>query len=174
MGNIRGFSLIELLVVIGIIGVLATLAVVSFIYTREYAKITKAQGDLTEIHTATSMLADDCGTWPGHQEIEEITSSNTNEICGDGCSFGISDPEAGIEDIDGTYDGWTGPYIENIPLDPWGNEYFFDTDYSINANNEPCNGGSGCSYAVVVGSYGPDRVGRNQYNGDDVIKIIAK
>jgi hypothetical protein len=65
-----------------------------------------------------------------------------------------------------------------MPMDPWGNEYFFDTDYEVdNTTDAPCDGGivpADCYLAVVVGSYGPDGVGNGLYNGDDIIKIIKK
>jgi hypothetical protein len=48
-----------------------------------------------------------------------------------------------------------------VPEDPWGNDYFLDTDYEIN----------GVDY-IVLGSFGPNGVGQNLYDDDDVIKII--
>jgi general secretion pathway protein G len=168
-----GFTLIELLVVIGIIGLLSTLVVVQVKTARQKAKIAKAQHDIDVIATAILALGTDTGQWPGHQDAGEVNNSNGNEICGDGCNFGLSANQAGIVATDGSYNGWSGPYMRSIGLDPWGNEYFFDTDYQVTADGQPCSTAP-CQMAAVVGSYGPDGVGNNQYTSDDIIKILAK
>ena len=159
----KGFTLVELLIVIGIISLLATLSLIGYNYAKSKAKITKAEHDIAKIHHAIEMLANDTVVWPGHQEINKVNSTSNNEICSDGCAYGITDAQAGIVDNDGNYLHWTGPYMQIIPDDPWGNEYFFDTDYDVDGNT-----------VAAVGSYGPNKVGNNQYDDDDVIKIIAE
>jgi len=164
----KGFTLIELLVVIAIIGILSTLAVTAVQVARAKAKLAKAAREVSQIVTALKMLENDTGYWPGHQEVDVMTNGiaagDNNEICGDGCSYSISSGYAGLseDDISEPYENWSGPYMVNIPPDPWGNEYFFDTDY-----DHPEYG-----WSVVVGSYGPDGIGNNQYNSDDIIKKI--
>lgn len=170
-----GFTLVELLVMIAIIGVLSTLSVVAVNSARYKAKEAKALNDIDEIYKAITTMSNDTNEWPVHQEINAIGSGSTNEICGDGCNNSLASTTAGITDTDGSYSGWQGPYMKAIPIDAWGNEYFFDTDYQIDINDEPCAcGGGGCVNMVVVGSYGPDGVGNNQYTCDDIIKIILK
>lgn len=181
----KGFTLIELLVVIAIIGVLSTLAVLAVNIARSKAKTAKVQHDLDQVSKAIGMLASETEQWPGHQEINTVCNSlpggcpANNELCGvdannDSCLHSLADSASGLIQDDGAspYPGWDGPYINNIPLDPWGYEYFLDTDYSVNIDDEPCNGGVGCLNVVVVGSYGPDGIGLNDYNADDIIKII--
>jgi prepilin-type N-terminal cleavage/methylation domain-containing protein len=187
----KGFTLVELLVVIGIIGVLSMLITAGVRIAREKAKITKAQHDVNELYTAISVLANDTNSWPGHQPVNVICSTlpggcpANNEICdadaadpSQSCPTGkLSDPIAGLETNDGTYAGWNGPYMNKVPVDAWGHEYFFDTDYSLDVDNNPCGcGGGGCTDAVVIGSYGPDGLGvpDDTYGCDDIIKIIAK
>ena len=46
-------------------------------------------------------------------------------------------------------------------LDPWGNPYFLDTDYHT---------GGDC--VVAIGSFGPNGVGQNLYDEDDIIYVI--
>ncbi len=162
----KGFTLIEVLVVIAIIGVLSTLTVVAVRSAREKAKIAKAQHDIDTIYTAMSQLMIDTGEWPNHQTPEEINTGGNNEI------WDLTAAVAGIVVTDGGYLKWAGPYMGSIPLDPWGNNYFFDTDYSLNSDEKPCAGGSGCHNGAVVGSFGPDGVGQNVYNQDDIIKIL--
>ncbi|MCU0679565.1 MAG: prepilin-type N-terminal cleavage/methylation domain-containing protein [Planctomycetes bacterium] len=173
----KGFTLIELLVVIAIIGVLATLAIVSVNYARARAKTAKAQQEINEIFTAMEMLSIDANLWPGQQPINTVGSGANNEICAvaQGCVYGLSDARAGLTATDGNYPNWSGPYIYSISLDSWNNEYFFDTDYSVDVDGQPCGcGGGGCVNAAVVGSFGPDGIGNNQYNCDDIIKILVK
>lgn len=161
-----GFTLIEILVVIGIIGLLSSMTVIAVNNAREKAKIAKAQQDIDVIYGAIGQLMVDTGEWPGHQTPDEVNSGASNEI------WDLTTQASGITQTDGLYFNWGGAYMLSIPLDPWGNNYFFDTDYRINSDNEPCNGGSNCSNAVVVGSFGANGVGQNQYDSDDVIKIV--
>lgn len=184
--KVKGFTLIELLVVLGIIALLVTLGIVAVNYARERARIAKAQHDMAELFTAISVLANDTNEWTGHQPIMVINSSPSNEICDEdknsnSCTIKLSDPAAGLVDTDGSYAGWLGPYIKKIPLDPWGREYFFDTDYQIDIDDNPVNcGGGGSDNAVVIGSYGPDEQGKptsgspGSYGCDDIIKIIVQ
>ena len=51
--------------------------------------------------------------------------------------------------------------LESIPLDPWKNKCFFDPDYTISG-----------AVRVVVGSFGPNRVGPNLYDRDDIWVIL--
>lgn len=178
--NLTGFTLIELLVAMAIIGILATLATAAFSYAKNRARTAKAQNDISQISKAMEMLANDTGYWPGHQTVSQTASqagnTNGNEICSDGCTFGLSAGESGLsaDDTGNPYVNWDGPYIDPLPTDPWGHGYFFDTDYQVTAGNEPCNGAGGCAEAAVVGSYGADGIGNNQYNGDDIIKVLYK
>ena len=170
---------IELLIIIAMIGVLSTLVIAVVGNARTKSKITKARNDLTQLRTAVQFLSHDTGEWPNHQQLDAVCSSG-NELCGsdsdgDSCTSGsISDGVGGLtQDDTGTaYSNWSGPYMVNIPLDPWGYEYFFDCDYKVNANKEPCNSGPSCSNAVVIGSFGPDGEGVNECNSDDIIVII--
>lgn len=167
--SIGGFTLIELLVVIAIIGLLSTLAVVAVNRGREKTKLAKAVHDINQIRKAIDMMAIDTGYWPSHQQLDIVCTDlpggcpANNEVCDDGCAHNIDSGQAGIVATDGLYFGWAGPYMDSVPLDPWGNQYFFDTDYTYNGDT-----------VVVVGSYGPNGEGLNQYDEDDIIEILYK
>ncbi len=188
-----GFTLIELLVVIAIIGLLSTLSVAGMNIARQKAKIVVAQNDIDQLSKAIDMLVTDCGEWPGHQIYNTVCTAlpggcpENNEICGpdansNDCDSGLNDEAAGIwlNDSGSPYSNWSGPYITRVLTDPWGREYFFDTDYQIDVDNKPCGcGGGGCTDAVVVGSYGPDGLGvptggADAYGCDDIIKILKE
>lgn len=168
----KGFSLIEILVVIAIIGILATIVLVNLSKARKSAKIAQAQTEIRQIYNGIAMLYLDSDEWLAHKEPEEVEpGASGNEICGDGCTYSLGDDEVGLLNNDSSdpYDNWDGPYINNI-IDPWGNEYFFDTDYNYNQHM----GLAGDKWIAVVGSYGPDGVGLNQYGTDDIIYIVAE
>jgi general secretion pathway protein G len=174
-----GFTLIELLVVIGIIGLLSTLAVAGLSYARNKAKTSKAQHDIAQIEKAISIMANDTNEWPGHQMANKVsTTGGDNEICGEtDCGFGIMATTSGLAATDNLFLNWVGPYMDSIPDDPWGNQYFFDTDYRVKKlSDTPCAGAAAalCEDAAVIGSYGPDGTGYNLYNSDDIIKILKR
>ena len=121
----KGFTLIELLVVIAIIGLLATIVLVSLNNAREKAKISKAKNEVQTLFKAMRRLHVDTGKWPNDNNITSITAWNA--------------ARNGIVATDGSYPNWDGPYIQKVPLDPWGNTYAYDG----NPTSEPTPGGTG-------------------------------
>jgi prepilin-type N-terminal cleavage/methylation domain-containing protein len=156
----KGFTFIELLVVISIIGILFGYVLISLQEAKQRARRANAQGTIDSITKAIKMLENDTGEWPGHKTIDDVESgASGNEL------WDLTAPEAGLVATDGAYTGWNGPYIQAISSDPWGNNYFFDTDYDINP-------GAGETWAAVVGSFGPNGVGQNIYDEDNIFKPI--
>ncbi len=155
----RGFSLVEILITISIIGILSSIVLTNLTDSRERAKIAKAQLELRGIRNAVLLLSSDTQLWPGGLALDLVGCGASNNEIGD-----LSTDEAGIVGNDGTFDpNWNGPYMESIPVDPWGRNYFFDTDYQIEDT----------SWTAVLGSLGPNGGAINDYDSDNIITILA-
>jgi prepilin-type N-terminal cleavage/methylation domain-containing protein len=64
IGNQRGFTLIELMIVIAIIGILAAIAIPIYANMQGRARIAKAQSDLRGMHSALVAFSATCGDVP--------------------------------------------------------------------------------------------------------------
>jgi general secretion pathway protein G len=153
----RGFTLIEVLVILGIIAILAGIALPAYNSYLQKTKKAEAMQVLKRIETAIIALATDTGQWPKHQAIGKVSTGGTNEI------YDLNSANSGLVATDGAFPNWSGPYIPSVPLDPWGHKYFFDTDYRI----------SGVDY-IVLGSYGTGNVCNNCYNATDIRLILPE
>ena len=100
----RGFTLIEIMVVVVIIGLLATLILPRVLGRQDQAMIAKAKVDVQALTTALKMYKLDNFNYPStEQGLEALVKKPGGE------------PQA---------KNWKeGGYIERLPADPWGNAY---------------------------------------------------
>jgi hypothetical protein len=116
---------------------------------------------MRQLYTAIEFLQNDTGEYPNHfDESPCINASANNEIF-------LNDCAAGLECTDGNFVGWNGPYVGNVPLDPWGSNYLFDTDYTCHTNVPGCEVLADGTVVRAIVSFGPNGVGINQYNEPD-------
>ncbi len=145
--KIKGFTLVELLVVISIIGTLSTLTVYGIKNSREKSKISTAKADVSNLSLAVSMMYADIRYYPKAQRNLAINAARNWDK--------ISSDEMGLVKCDtSTFTAsvcdyvWKGPYYKGPTRDPWGTDYVYARGYR--APND--------SYeSVALVSYGKDK-----------------
>lgn len=100
----RGFTLIEIMVVVVIIGVLGAIVVPQFMSRPDQAKVTAASTDIQAISTALEMYRLDTFNYPSTQQGLEALSKRPGGT-----------PAVKNWNAQG--------YLKNMPLDPWGTPY---------------------------------------------------
>lgn len=128
----RGFTLIEIMVVVVILGILAAVVVPRIMDRPDDARITKAKQDIRVLEAQLNLYKLDNYVYPSTQQgLEALVSKPGGE------------PEP--------RNYRSGGYIKTLPRDPWGNPYQylnpgtrgeFDL-FSLGADNQP--GGEGAA-----------------------------
>jgi general secretion pathway protein G len=104
----RGFTLVEMLLVVTIIGILAALVIPKIAGTSNTARVTAATADIKGgIKTAIDRYEVENGEYP-HSLNDLVQKPNDAK-------------------------NWNGPYLDAIPNDPWGHQYV----YTFPGRNNP-------------------------------------
>lgn len=106
VNNQKGFTLIEIMVVVVILSILAAFAVPRIMSRPDEARITKAQQDIRAIESALKLYRLDNFRYPTtDQGLQALVEKPT------------SSPEP---------KNWKqGGYLDRLPQDPWGNDYYY-------------------------------------------------
>ena len=116
-----GFTLIELLLVLVILGVLAAIVVPKFAGRTEQARQAAAKTQVSSFATVLDAYEVDNGFYPkGKSGLNDLVQASRDAK------------------------NWRGPYLKEVPKDPWGNDYV----YECPGKNNPT--------SYDVSSMGPD------------------
>lgn len=124
----RGFTLIEILVVVVIIGILGAVIVPNLLGRPDQARVTAAQSDLRNLGNALDIYRLDNFQYPSTEQGLEALVSRPSGF-----------PEPQNYNPDG--------YIKSLPTDPWGSPYIYERTsngfalYSLGADG--ADGGEG-------------------------------
>lgn len=97
----RGFTLIEIMVVVVIIGLLAAIVAPNLIGNIDKAAVTRTKGDIRSIETALNLYRLDNFRYPTTDQGLQALVTNPGEA---------------------TARNWK-PYLNSVPSDPWSNTY---------------------------------------------------
>ncbi len=96
----RGFTLVEMLLVVTIIGILAALVIPRIAGTSNTARITAATADIKGgLKTAIDRYEVENGQYP--RSLNDLVQKPNDAK------------------------NWNGPYLDEVPKDPWGNGYVY-------------------------------------------------
>ena len=102
-GRSRGFTLIEMLLVLVILGTLAAIVIPKFAGRTEQARVTAAKTQIANFKTALDAFEVDNGYYPKGKDGMLSLVQKPNDAA-----------------------NWHGPYLDNIPNDPWGHPYVYE------------------------------------------------
>lgn len=132
----RAFTFIEIMLVVLIIGILMAVVVPRMVGQTKGAKIKAATASIRNIGVALGAFEVRAGRFPTTQEGLQALITKPSEL---------------------SEDEWDGPYLQETPKDPWGQEFIFKSPGEVSQD-----------YDLI--SKGPDK----QENSSDDLANFSK
>src|SRR5579884_766441 len=190
----KGFTLIELAVVLAIIAILAAILTPMVTNYLDQARIARAQADVRTIADSVKLYQRDTGRWPVYNNGTDYgTSTAAATLFGSSAGSNPADGAAAWNVggviastslelfLNNNYTsvaansfpktGFHGPYIGTVDSDPWGNKYLLTAGNLAGSTNHAYvisagpNGVLDTTLAVPVG-------GSLSAGNDDVVSVI--
>jgi general secretion pathway protein G len=130
LSAIKGFTLVELLIVIIIIAILAAIAIPKFADSSLRSKQAALKADLKLYRNAIELFKSDCGSYPATLNDLAATSAPANGLDSAGATKAI------------TLSDWKGPYLQAVETDPISGSAFTYTTTSPGVGNVISSAGS--------------------------------
>lgn len=141
--NKRGFTLVELLVVIAVLGILASMVLAALGSARARARDVSRKNDLSQIRTALEQYNSDRGNYPSTAMTACCLYIGYIDYWGRAANGGIVGRTVGISEL------VTAGYMAEIPLPPQVGEYYV---YGVNRTGYSVIGTRSNGRANVVGN----------------------
>ena len=117
----QGFTLVEMLLVLVILATLAAIVYPKVMGRGKQARITAAQTQIASFKSALDAFEVDNGYYPkGRNGLIDLVQQPRDAV------------------------SWHGPYLDQIPKDPWGNDYTYEcpgkhnpSSYDISSQGQP-------------------------------------
>jgi prepilin-type N-terminal cleavage/methylation domain-containing protein len=188
----KGFTLIELAVVLAIIAVLAAVLTPMVTGYLDQARLARAQADVRTIADAMKLYNRDTGRWPIYDnsttygsdtaaanDIGTATGNTPSNGGGWTVSLGTSSLESylnndktGVGTAAFPKAGFRGPYVGTLDSDPWGNKYLLNANDLRKASTNH-------AFVISAGPNGAIDTTRDvattaalAAGGDDIISVI--
>jgi prepilin-type N-terminal cleavage/methylation domain-containing protein len=195
MRTTKGFTLIELAVVLAIIAVLAAVLTPLVTGYLDQARIARAQADVRTIADALKLHQRDTGRYPIYASASDYTSNTIaggsgKVILGPGSvpSDLLSDWTVTVTTtletyINGNFTGvssanafpkaaFRGPYVASIESDPWGNAYILTAQHLGTTSTNHAFVISAGPNSTMETTYSQAQTGALTVGSDDIVAVI--
>lgn len=117
----RGFTLVELIIVIIVIGILAAVSIIGYIGSQKTARDSQRKSDLSEVQEALAMYYTDKKTYPGANDRTFFTAWDARHNSDCWCDSVSDLPTASPAKYD-LRNALVPGYIDKLPEDPINKE----------------------------------------------------
>lgn len=131
----RGFTLIEIVVILGVIAILVAILTPAVLKYLDDARNRRAEADVKQIAGALLQLMKDTGEYPGDKSNAACLVSDGDDLLGCNTLLASHLIKNNTGYSSSGHFKWNGPYINELKPDPWGNAYIVRPAIQLKGNN---------------------------------------